>query len=55
MIVKAVGVWLVADAVGSWLYDTRKILQGEHDPPHLVEHAVRFIRALIGAVLVAIG
>lgn len=55
MIAKAVGVWLVLDAVGSWLYDTKKIVEGENDPPHMVEHAVRFIRALLGVVLVVTG
>ena len=55
MILKVLGVWLIIDAPGSWLYDTDRIRKGEMDDQKLVVHAVRFTRILIGVFMVTFG
>ena len=50
MILKVLGVWLIVDALGSWLYDMNRIAKGEMDGQKLIVHAVRFIRTLIGTL-----
>ena len=54
MILKVLGVWLIVDALGSWLYDMNRIAKGEMDGQKLIVHAVRFIRTLIGTFLIAL-
>ena len=54
MILKVLGVWLIVDALGSWLYDMNRIVKGEMDGQKLIVHIVRFIRTLIGTLLIAL-
>ncbi|MEM2922555.1 MAG: hypothetical protein QXF26_09610 [Candidatus Bathyarchaeia archaeon] len=48
LILKVLGIWLIVDALGSWLYDIKKQLEEDSDQPHMIVHIVRFVRVLIG-------
>jgi len=52
---RIVGAWLIIDAIGSELYDLEQIRRDRMDDPPLKVHAVRVIRALIGAALLTLG
>ena len=52
---RLVGAWLILDAIASEIYDVEQIHRDRMDDPPLKVHAVRFIRALIGAALLALG
>jgi hypothetical protein len=52
-VLKVLGVWLIIDSIGSWLYDTKKQNDEDADLPHLIEHAIRFARMLIGTYIAA--
>jgi len=54
MILKVLGVWLIVDALGSWLYDIDRIVKGKMDDQKLIVHIVRFTRTLIGTFLIAL-
>jgi len=54
LILKVLGIWLIVDALGSWLYDAKKQLEEDSDPPHMIVRIVRFVRALIGTFLLTV-
>ena len=54
MILKVLGVALILDAIGSWFFDVEKQRKGDDDPPHMIEHVVRFVRMLIGLYMVTL-
>ena len=52
---RLVGAWLILDAIASEIYDVEQIRRDRMDDPPLKVHAVRVIRASIGAALLALG
>ena len=51
---KVLGVLLIIDAIGSWLYDLERVNNNEMTEQKPVVHAVRFVRALIGTYLLSL-
>jgi hypothetical protein len=54
IVLKVLGVWLIIDAVGSWLYDIDRINNDEMSEQKLVVHVVRFVRGIIGLYIVTV-